>query len=259
VLGGGSGWGSELNDNLILRLESFDFDDELDLASISTWSDTSGGANHMTSQGAGYDPWVDQVETLNGHATVRMVSSTVPRHLRKTTNWNNDPGTWDAAEIMVIMKKRVDVPTSPGAPFKLGGGGTNDSHVPFTDNIVYENFCDAIRPASSNPTTPFNQWNGYNVRATKVLSTQVQRVQVLGSEVIENKASGGTWSNPTAGNALAIGITYQGNYTPPTYPHISMDGNVAAYYMWSRVLDATDRTAFAAYILSTWGVTIPTT
>jgi hypothetical protein len=156
------------------------------------------------------------------------------------------------------MKKDFDpVVGDAGAPFKFAGGSTIDSHVPFSDNNVYENFSDLTRPSSGNPTTAFDQWLGYWIRSTRN-GTACDRVIYVGSELIENKTGTGTWSDPSPGNAAALGISYQGNYTPPTYPHLSLVGNIAAIYLWSQNLSAAQRSDLSGWVNTTFGVTIPT-
>jgi hypothetical protein len=160
------------------------------------------------------------------------------------------------AEILAIMIVDNDPASGDlGSPFKFGSSSTNDSHVPLNDGDVYENFCDAGRKNSGNPTTSFTSWLGYNVRGIK---TPYNRKIIVGSEVLENTGTG-TWTEPKSGTACAVGISYQGLYTPPTYPHRAMDGNLAAIYLWSSVLGSTPRGDLVTYINDLWGVTIPST
>jgi hypothetical protein len=247
--------GGSLNTGHLLRVESDEFDAYADSQTIAQWTDQSPNLNHFTAIDASWQPWASQTVKLNGHASVRFtLSGAKERHLRRLAAWNGDPGLWTEAEILAIMIVDNDPATGDlGAPFKFGNSSGTDSHVPLNDGNVYENFGDAARPNSGNPTTSFASWVGYNVRADSGGNRKI----VVGSEVLENSA-GHTWTAPKPGSAVTIGDSWAGNYTPPTYAHRAMDGNLAAVYFWDRILTAGEHATLSAYILAKWGVTIPT-
>jgi hypothetical protein len=250
----GPTWPSSLNTNLQLRLESWDWDGLNDLDLLDAWNDKSGKGNHFGIYAAAYKPWVDKTTTLNGHATGRFERSTDDRHFVSQVAWVGTPA-WVAGELLVIMKMDND----PGAGDiggwgKFGNSSTQDTHTPLNDGDVYENIFNASRPNSGNPTTAMNAWHGYNVRGTQ--SSYTRKIYI-GTEQLESITSG-VWTTPTLGSAKTIGTSWVGLYTPPTYAHRSMEGNIAAVYLWNNVLGA-QRSDLVTYINDRWGLTISST
>ena len=247
-------WPVILDTNLVLRVESYDWDALADTTALTQWLDKSGNANDFGLYRAGDEPWVDQVRTLNGHATGRFIRSTNDRHFYRGSTWNGSP-TWSQGEILAIMQVDNDPATGDlGAPFKFGNSSGSDSHVPLNDGNVYENIFDATRPNSGNPTTSFASWVGYNVRGVQFGNRSIY----VGTELLVNAAVG-VWTNPVPGSGLTIGNSWAGLYIPPTYPHRSMDGNLAAVYLWNIVLSGAQRAALVTYINDLWGLTISST
>ena len=265
---GGDGGGEEpggslppLAGNEMLILESTDFSGQADQTEISTWTDQSPYANDFEQAVAANRPWVDQFYKLNGNPTVRFQenpASTI-RYLARST-WDathQDAGySFDEAEIIVIMRRDEDPPTDVnqiGAPFKFGNSSGNNSHVPLNvTGDVYENFGQATRPNSGDPTTAFTDWIVYQIKIQKVNTTQCARTIYVGSEVLENDAGSGVYASPKPGSGLSLGASFQGLFTVDQ----SMQGNIAAIYLFDAQMSAPQRALWTTYIQNKWGLTI---
>lgn len=255
-VGGGSGIPS---DSLILVLESTDFDAQADLTAVTAWNDKSPNGNNFAPTSAIYNPWVDQVNTLNGHATVRFLNSGFIRHLQlKGLN----PSSWSgvvnftAAEEVVIYKKDNDPSGAQdqGSPFFPGPTTTLEDAWNFVDGNLYINFADSTRPFIGNAIQDLRNWHAVNIRDTKN-GAAVDRVLYVGSELMVNSIGTGTWRDfNSAAGAHLVGASVK---SVSTFGN-SMTGNVAAVYFWSKVLSTAERTQLAEYILNLWGITIPT-
>ena len=256
--GGGGGEVFPGAANLLLKLEATEFDANADIDPVTQFSDTSGNDNHFRPTSALYSPWVDQVRTINGHATVRFQSFAL--YTRKialkgldgaTFTGSPGSGNWTAAEAMVVVKADADppAPANMGPPIQFGPV-TLGNVWPFVDGNIYEDWCDSTRPNIGNPTTSVTGWNVWNLRAVKAGAASTRTI-ILGSEVIVNAATGGTWKDPEP-------LCYMGVDSDIIGSGNSLGGNVAACYFWKAILTSAERTAMAAYLTTLFGITTPT-
>lgn len=124
------------------------------------WTDTSGSGNNATQATEAARPALAANATPTGQSAVRFDG--------------NDDGfvlpsflTGDAAaEVFVVIKADVDAPTGSGQTglWNFGAAGDN-SHYPWTDGVIYDEFGATGRKATGDRATPLNQYNVYNVRS----------------------------------------------------------------------------------------------
>ena len=140
---------------LELRLVAANYD-----PNTGTWTDTSGAGNHATQGNAAERPALATGATPTGQTAVRFDGDddfvSLPNFL-----------TGDlAAEVFVVIRNDVDTPANSGQTglWDFGSDGTN-SHYPWTDGVIYDEFGTTSRKTTLNRATPLNQYNVYNVRS----------------------------------------------------------------------------------------------
>lgn len=259
ALAGGGGAEPTFTDGLVLWLESSDFDAVPHFNVAHTWSDKSGNANDFIASSVIYDPFVDQITTLNGHATIRYEAYTNIRHhvLKGVSSSFSGVTNFTAAEIVCIYKKDFDPPAAnkQGSPFTFGGSRTFEDAWPFPpDSNVYASFCDSSRPLIGNPTVSMTTWHAVNVRDRKN-GTAVDSTWYFGSQKIRDVTASGTWIDF---NAAPYPLHTLGQAHSATLGN-TLQGNIAAVFMWKKILSTEERGALNTHINAMWGITVPNT
>ena len=235
--------------NLIMAIESSDFDALANGTALDNWNDISGN-NRNWAWWLG-KPTVDGTRTTGGHKTVRFAGAqafTIDKFFATSG--------YTGMEQIVIAKRDNDVP-STGA---VAAGmittmreTVNDymSHHPWTDGNFYEGFGVPLRVNQGNPTT--NLASAFFCYDVAVAGTNDLYDAWINSENFCHLTGGyvfGSLGNEgTARPYYAIGNAW----TPsPGYYFV---GNIAAIYIYSKRLSTEERAQIRRYITAKWGIT----
>jgi len=118
---------------------------------VDYWRDQSGRENHATQTATSSQPqFVDKV--VNNRAIVRFVDD----YLALPTF------SYTQAELYVVLKATNDVP-STGRGFGVFASSGENTHYPWSDGVIYDNFASNVRKTVGNPLKPLDQFHLYNV------------------------------------------------------------------------------------------------
>ena len=211
------------------------FDDQglADNDPIATAEDLSGNGNDWTQAAAGSRPTF-KANILNGHGVARLDGT--------DDFWSGpDISGLTAAEVFVVIKIDTDPPAADGQTglWHLGGGGTTNTHFPFTDGVIYDSFATDTRKTTVDPTPSLTSFRLYNVVSTasewtsfldgtQLFTTGTNNVQVT--------------STPTLGRSK-----------DSTY-HI--DGDIAEFALFDRKLSAGEKAQIETYFANRYALTI---
>jgi beta-galactosidase GanA len=164
---------------------------------------------------------------------VRFVSAT-----GQFLNLPNFCSGFTAGDGVILFKRNAD---PPGAAADTGlwgfGADTSNSHVPWTDGTIYENFGTTGRMTTANPTPSLTSWTLYEVSSAAGAWTSRVNNSVLyttGTNTV------GFRTNPLVGSSDGSSV--------------HMDGDIAEVLIYDHAIDSTERAAIVAYINSKYGL-----
>lgn len=236
--------------NMVLWLESTDFDAVANGTALTGWLDKSPAVNNLDHTGVllsgnPAQPTVDGATLCKGHKTVRFDGT-----MGIGTPNTIVPGGGTGAEMMIVFVNDADPPTNipanaNGAFFQLCS--ISGALQPFTDSNFYESFCANARPSFGNPaTTTAGAFCCYSVTIKSDNSDLRAWVNS------ENFFTAGAYTFSVAARSpCTIGCWFTG------VTNLFGKGNVAAAYVWKVPLSATERAQARAYITQQWGVVFP--
>lgn len=253
---------------LLLRNEGYDFDALSNGASITQWNDLSGNGHHwLDTNNAGTANFtkanggtittskttISQTLKANGHATVRFIGPVNGACALQQTKFFGASG-FTGLEAMIVYRIDADPPVGnndPASPFQFNHPLAQfPNHVPFTDGHIYEGFGRTDRPDMGDPTASFQTaFRLYNV-ASKADGSQYDIW--VDTQNLVHVTSGYTYQQQgqEASNDSLYFLGLGEWYTVGVY---CLPGNIAACYVWNRVLTAGERTSMRTYINSVYG------
>lgn len=230
--------------NLVLKLESSDFDAIANGTTIVNWVDKSGKGNTFGNILAGppVNPVVSGTVLCNGHKTARFDGT---MGIGCTSAIFNS--AVQGVEMMVVFV--ADFDPSSGTLADQGEVvnfiPTTGSLQPFSDGNFYEAFGRTDRPNIGNPVTSTAAgFCCYNV-TSKADGTLYSAW--LNSENFFSVNAGYTFKNSSAPQTL--GVYFNG------VTNGFKKCNIAAAYGWQVSLSSIERTQARNYINQTWGIT----
>lgn len=233
--------------NLILQLESTDFDGTANGTSIASWNDKSGHGQNFNLTGVALlgnptAPTVDGGVLANGHKTVRFAGANAIGAAAFSFAGVN------GVEMMVVYRNDAD-PGVNGRMFELmRPNNATEELQPFSDGNFYECFGRTDRPSLGNPaTSSAGAFCCYDVSSR---SDNSSYDAWLNSEHFFTSAVY-TFSNNQGANQTTLGCAWTGAAN-----NFGL-GNIAAVYAWNVSLSAAERTQARAYITALWGVAFP--
>ena len=139
---------------LELRLTAPNYD-----PGTGTWTDTSGLGNHATVLRAGGEPTLAAGSTPTGQSAVRFDGNDDGFSLPNFLSGDS------AAEVFIVLRADADPPGADQSGLWNFGSTGDNSHYPWTDGVVYDEFGTGGRKTSGNPAPALTQYNIYNVRS----------------------------------------------------------------------------------------------
>jgi hypothetical protein len=192
---------------------------------VSSWTDSSGNARHLT-QGTGSIQPTYKTNIVGGLPAVRFDGTgdvlLVPNFM----------SGFSAAEAFLVFKLDADLPAdvAQSGLWKFGTSGDN-CHVPYIDGTIYDDFGSTVRKTTANPTQSMaSAFCAYNV-TTK---------------------SGG-WTNRLDGTQIAttgtntVGFSTTAQFGASADGAKWLDGDVLELFLFSGELSTDDRAAMFAY------------
>lgn len=149
----------------------------LDGNDTSTIFDNNTGGNIVTSDGGSIGRWEDK--SGNGRHALQSTAGLRPTFARNIQNRLNcirfdgsrwfstlDTSSTTSAFAICVFKIDNDPPTSTSYtahPLGTGGGDGANSHMPWTDGIIYDGTFTTIRKTTSNPSRSLTLFTMYSV------------------------------------------------------------------------------------------------
>ncbi len=175
-----------------------------------------------------------KTNAINGKPAVYFEYNGTPKQVAAS----HDPGGITAAELIAVVRAVNGSPT-----FNNAGGFLNCSndaqtqHYPFIDGIVYDSFGRVDR-TSFTPTTSLADWHTFNVRSDTATKT--------------TRINGTLQATVGAGATQFLGSVRVG-WSAST---INFNGWVAMVAIYTRILSTDERAQAAAYVSTTYGLTL---
>ena len=185
---------------------------------ISTWVDQSGKGNHAQQLTSVTRPRV-VTNAINGRPVVRFYTT-------NSFDFPNNPFTGATqAELFVVLKAAVDVPSASRVLWRFGGTGDGTVAHPNSLGNIVENFGSMTAKTLGNPAQPLDQYHLYCI-STKTNDWSARLNGIL--------------QYATTNNAV-------GFYAPPAFG-VSYDGDVAEVLIYNRPLSEGERDAVGSYL-----------
>lgn len=213
-----------------------------DLGAVTNWPDISGNSNDFGNGHAGSSAAVFYTSGTGGlgKPAVRFVSGAGGDWLSPASNFAS---AWTEGEMFVVTEVAADPPTDisrAGSHLDMGGG-TFQSHHPWTSGDVFESFGNTSRPNAGNPSGSLADWHLYNARIT---SAGALTVEINGAAQFSTSGLTVSFSRaPVLGRGSVA--------SPRNY-----DGSIALVVVFDRVLSGADRGAVESYVSTEYGITI---
>lgn len=235
---------------LLMKVESRDFDTRSNSSSIINWFDlTTNDHDWVIGTVA---PTVSSSSVHGGRASVRFDS---------TMNFQQpfffDASGYSGLEVYAVYKKDNDPSisgqetTDAGSVFIFNHPINFPHHQPWSDGNFYEGFARTDRPSIGNPTTSVSTaFIRYNIR---VKADGTLYDAFINAENFGHFTSGYTFQQQgleTSNDSLyrlGMGVQYGGS-------NYFFRGNIAAIYVYNRVLSGPEKTQVEAHINEVFGV-----
>lgn len=238
---------------LVIRTESSDFDGQANGNPIASWLEQ---ITTNTWQAIATQPTVDKVLTAGGHATVKFAAGDA----FLLQNSPTFPASGFAGlHVMCVYRHAADPPNDPngvGGAFQFNQNDNAASHHPYADDNFYENFGRDARANLGNPG--INTANAFVLYEVSSAATNNAYDAWLNNNHFFTAAGGYTFNQQ--GNVDKVGSANQGYRLARTifvgFQTYNFTGNIAAVYVWNRVLTLTERTQMRAFIKCNWGVNV---
>ena len=197
---------------------------------IATWPDSSGNSRDATQATSGMRPTY-RTNVVNGKPIVRFDGSddyfALPNFLTGFT----------AGEIFCVLKIDADPPATGGATgIGIWGSGIQ-SHLPWTDGIIYDSFGSTARKTTVDPTPALTSWRLYNVTSKSGEWTS----RLDGVQLYTTATNTVGWSS-----APILGYSQAALYY--------LDGDLAELLLFSRELTSGERANVQSYVASKYGL-----
>jgi hypothetical protein len=227
-------------------LESKDFDASGDGTHIPLWHDQSANSYNVS----GWTTWtnfprVDQTIKANGHATIGFIDYGSNQYSAFNIGKFLQSGYSGLEIFMVGQHNTTTLGGFHGASFLMTQEGTFSSHHPYSDDHFYENFGTNTRldlgVSPVNFTTRFRVYN------------------------ISSKADGSAYNVYMDLSGFYSSNSYTYSYIQPNFSEYYYGvsrfssnifpwiGNMAAIYLFNRVLTSGERDQMRTYCRNTWG------
>jgi hypothetical protein len=204
---------------------------------VATWYDQTGNVRNATQATPANQPRIVNagvLETQNTRPSLRAPMTTISMNIT-ATGWNSTTG-WS---LSTVARTQIDPPVNSTytGPYVSADCSPTQSHVPWTDGVIYDAFGSNARKTTANPATTLAQLNVYNV-----VSAPGSWTNYLNGTQIFNTGTNTICANPTSGARLffSIGGAYYLNgyvseaiiYTSPlTNPQrTGIQGNQKIYF-----------------------------
>lgn len=120
---------------------------------VSTWTDKSGNGRNYTHATASKRP---AVSTLGGQAALVFVAAS-------GTTLIGPAGSGAAAHCFIVLAIDADPPASGNGGLWETGTDASDTHFPFADGVIYDDFGTTVRKTVGNPTPALTSIRLYEV------------------------------------------------------------------------------------------------
>lgn len=200
---------------------------------VATWTDLSGNGNNAT-QAVGANRPKYKTNIVNALPVVRF-----ERDDSSNLGFADVFSSLTAAEIFVAVKINTDPPVAFADALWYFGSTASDSHYPFTDGNIYEDFGTSVRKTVGNPGQSLAIWAIYNITSISgEFTTRLSGTQIF------------TTATNTVGftTTAAIGKSIGGAGF--------LDGDIAEIIMYNAKLSSGDRTLVKTYLASKYGITV---
>jgi len=199
---------------------------------VGTWVDQSGNANDATQATAANKPTY-KAGIVNGKPVVRFDGSNDYLALP------NFVSTFIAGEIFIVVKIDNDPPTLDSQTgLWTFGSDIQNTHYPYTDGIIYDQFGTATRKATSDPAIALTSFRIYNVASQSGEWTS----RING---VQHYTTATNTASFTTAPILGAGVGGS-NYF--------LDGDVAEVILYSSVLSSGNRGLVEGYLNSKYAL-----
>lgn len=206
--------------------------DDAATGTITTWADASGNGNDATA----VDTPQGVASVLNGHKIVRFDG--VDDHF----TFGDFISGFTGGEVFIVIKIDADPPPDATRSGLWHFGGTDNTHYPFTNALIYEIFGSNVRRDGIDPAADLATWKVYSVSANS--SSWLAHLD-------------GTQIHSEGSNTVAftttpkLGISRGGVHF--------LDGDVAEMILYNRSLTTTERGNVWHYLAEKYALTIANT
>ncbi len=199
---------------------------------VTTWADASASGNDATQTTAANKPTY-RSNVVNGKPAVRFDGA------NDFLQFADVFSLLSAGEIFIVVKIDAD---PPGAAAQTGlwtlGSDTQNTHFPFTDGTIYDQFGTTVRKATADPTPLLTSFRLYNVS-----SASGNWTSRLNSSQIFTTATNtvGFTTAPVLGAGVG-GATY------------FLDGDIAEVILYDAALSSGNRANVESYLNSKYAL-----
>jgi hypothetical protein len=231
---------------LVLQLESLDFDASASTSPVSFWRDKSGYENNFNQSVVAAMPRLDDSRLANGHKTLFHAWNGNYPYVR---NANNFLSSSVGADIFFVFTKPTTgyPPANVGALFSMGRSVNSPALHPNSDRNWYENFGSNARLLLGIPNNipTSSVYSVYNVSTgnTSQFTASLNNHQFYSSSVVTSSFADPYGENYAIGFTNALGGFFG-------------DGHTAAVYVYKKKLSDSERNLVKTYINTTWGTSL---
>jgi hypothetical protein len=200
---------------------------------ISTWADSSGNGRNATSSGTNR-PTYRASGGSNNQPYAEFDGTTDQLDLPDFLT------SYTAGHIFIVVKVANDPPSSNVGPAVgewsyLGG---NQSHYPYSDGVIYDNWATSVRKTVGNPTPSLASWRVY-----EILSKSGNWTAWLDGTQIFNTGTNTVQFGTTPKIAVNSGLS-------------RMEGNMHEIIFFSRDINSTEIATVKTYLAYWYALTI---
>lgn len=231
---------------LVLQLESLDFDASASTSPVSFWRDKSGYGNNFNQSVLAAMPRLDDSRLANGHKTLLHAwNGNYPYVLTENHFLSSSVG----ADIFCVFTRPTTgyPPPNVGALFSMGRNSSQPALHPNSDKNWYENFGSNARLLlgipNNIPTSSIYSVYNVSVGNTSQFTASLNNHQFYSSSAV------------TISFVDAYGEQYVIGFTNALGGFFG-DGHTAAVYVYKRKLTEVERSQVKSYINSTWGTSL---